>query len=61
LQLYRRNQTALYRFALRMTGNTLGCGKKLVQMFFMTLMRDTKKYDGAAAHRSFFERVARIG
>lgn len=44
LRLYRRNQAALYRFALRMTGNAWAA-EEIVQDVFMTLMRDTKKYD----------------
>lgn len=42
--LYRRHQAALYRFALRMTGNTWAA-EEIVQDVFMTLMRDPKKYD----------------
>jgi RNA polymerase sigma-70 factor, ECF subfamily len=44
--LYRRHQAALYRFALRMTGNTWAA-EEIVQDVFMTLMRDPKKYDAA--------------
>lgn len=42
--LYRRHQAAMYRFALRMTGNTWAA-EEIVQDVFMTLMRDPKKYD----------------
>lgn len=42
--IYRRYQAALYRFALRMTGNTWAA-EEIVQEVFMTLMRDPKKYD----------------
>jgi RNA polymerase sigma-70 factor (ECF subfamily) len=42
--LYRRHQAALYRFALRMTGNTWAA-EEIVQDVFMTLMRVPKKYD----------------
>jgi RNA polymerase sigma-70 factor (ECF subfamily) len=42
--LYRRHQTALYRFALRMTGNAWAA-EEIVQEVFMTLMRDPRKYD----------------
>jgi RNA polymerase sigma-70 factor, ECF subfamily len=42
--LYRRHQAAMYRFALRMTGNTCAA-EEIVQDVFMTLMRDPKKYD----------------
>jgi RNA polymerase sigma-70 factor (ECF subfamily) len=42
--LYRRHQAALYRFALRMTGNAWG-SEEIVQDVFMTLMREPKKYD----------------
>lgn len=44
--LYRRHQAALYRFALRMTGNAWGA-EEIVQDVFMTLMREPKKYDSA--------------
>ena len=44
--LYRRHQAALYRFALRMTGNSWAA-EEIVQDVFMTLMRDPKKYDAA--------------
>jgi len=44
--LYRRHQAAMYRFALRMTGNTWGA-EEIVQDVFMTLMRDPKKYDAS--------------
>ena len=43
-QLYRRNQAALYRFALRMTGNAWAA-EEIVQDVFMTLVRAPKKYD----------------
>jgi len=42
--LYRRHQAALYRFALRMTGNTWAA-EEIVQDVFMMLMRDPRKYD----------------
>jgi RNA polymerase sigma-70 factor (ECF subfamily) len=42
--LYRRHQAAMYRFALRMTGNSWAA-EEIVQDVFMTLMRDPKKYD----------------
>jgi len=44
--LYRRNQAALYRFALRMTGSPWGA-EEIVQDVFMTLMREPRKYDSA--------------
>jgi RNA polymerase sigma-70 factor (ECF subfamily) len=44
--LYRRHQAALYRFALRMTGNTWAA-EEIVQDVFMTLMREPRKYDSA--------------
>jgi RNA polymerase sigma-70 factor (ECF subfamily) len=44
--LYRRHQAALYRFALRMTGNAWA-SEEIVQDVFMTLMREPKKYDAA--------------
>jgi len=42
--LYRRHQAALYRFALRMSGNAW-TAEEIVQDVFMTLMRDPKKFD----------------
>ena len=42
--LYRRHQAALYRFALRMTGNSWAA-EEIVQDVFMTLVREPKKYD----------------
>lgn len=44
--LYRRNQAALYRFALRMTGHPWAA-EEIVQDVFMTLMNDSKKYDAS--------------
>lgn len=44
--LYRRHQAAMYRFALRMTGNAWAA-EEIVQDVFMTLMRVPKKYDSA--------------
>ena len=44
--LYRRHQAAMYRFALRMTGNTWAA-EEILQDVFMTLVRDPKKYDAA--------------
>jgi RNA polymerase sigma-70 factor (ECF subfamily) len=44
--IYRRYQAAMYRFALRMTGNSWAA-EEIVQEVFMTLMRDPKKYDPA--------------
>jgi RNA polymerase sigma-70 factor, ECF subfamily len=44
--LYRRHQTALHRFALRMTGHAWA-SEEIVQDVFMTLMREPKKYDPA--------------
>jgi len=44
--LYRRHQAALYRLALRMSGNAWAA-EEIVQDVFMTLMRDPKKYDPA--------------
>lgn len=42
--LYRRHQAALYRFALRMTGQTWAA-EEIVQDVFMTLLRVWKKYE----------------
>jgi RNA polymerase sigma-70 factor, ECF subfamily len=44
--LYRRHQAAMYRFALRMTGNAWAA-EEIVQDVFMTLMRAPKKYDSS--------------
>lgn len=44
--LYRRHQSALYRFALRMTGSAWGA-EEVVQDVFMTLMKEPKKYDAS--------------
>jgi RNA polymerase sigma-70 factor, ECF subfamily len=46
--LYRRHQAAIYRFALRMTGNAWA-SEEIVQDVFMTLMREPKKYDAERA------------
>jgi RNA polymerase sigma-70 factor (ECF subfamily) len=57
--LYRRHQAAMYRFALRMTGNTWAA-EEIVQDVFMTLMRDPKKYDAKlGALGAFMYGVAR--
>ena len=42
--VYRRHQSAIYRFALRMTGHAWA-SEEIVQDVFITLMRDPKKYD----------------
>jgi RNA polymerase sigma-70 factor, ECF subfamily len=42
--LYQRHQAPIYRFALRMTGNTWAA-EEIVQDVFMTLVREPKKYD----------------
>jgi RNA polymerase sigma-70 factor (ECF subfamily) len=44
--LYLRHQAAIYRFALRMTGNNWAA-EEIVQDVFMTLMRQPKKYDAS--------------
>jgi RNA polymerase sigma-70 factor, ECF subfamily len=57
--LYRRHQTPMYRFALRMTGN-IWAAEEIVQDVFMTLMRDPKKYDATrGALGAFLYGVAR--
>jgi len=57
--LYRRHQAAMYRFALRMTGNPWAA-EEIVQDVFMTLMRDPKKYDAArGALGAFLYGIAR--
>jgi RNA polymerase sigma-70 factor, ECF subfamily len=42
--VYHRYQAQLYRFALRMTGNTWAA-EEIVQEVFMTVIREPKKYD----------------
>lgn len=42
--LYRRHQAPLYRFALRMCGNSWAA-EEIVQDVFMTLIREPKKFD----------------
>lgn len=42
--LYRRHQGPLFRFAIRMTGNSWAA-EEIVQDVFMTLVRAPKKYD----------------
>src|SRR5882757_4395628 len=57
--LYRRHQAALYRFALRMTGNAWAA-EEIVQDVFMTLMREPKKYDsGRGPVGAFLYGIAR--
>jgi len=59
LLIYRRHQAPMYRFALRMTGNTWAA-EEIVQDVFMTLMRDPKKYDvSRGALGAFLYGVAR--
>lgn len=43
-EIYRRHQAPLYRFALRMTGNSWAA-EEIVQDVFMMLVRDPQKYD----------------
>jgi RNA polymerase sigma-70 factor (ECF subfamily) len=57
--LYRRHQAPIYRFALRMTGNTWAA-EEIVQDVFMTLVREPKKYDAErGALGAFLYGVAR--
>jgi RNA polymerase sigma-70 factor (ECF subfamily) len=42
--LYRRHQASLFRFALRMTGNSWAA-QEIVQDVFVTLIREPKKFD----------------
>src|SRR5208337_2575777 len=58
-ELYRRHQGPLFRFALRMTGNTWAA-EEIVQDVFMTLVREPKKYDAErGALGAFLYGVAR--
>ena len=43
-ELYRRYQAPLYRFALRMTGNSWAA-EEIVQEVFMTVIREPRKFD----------------
>jgi RNA polymerase sigma-70 factor (ECF subfamily) len=52
-QVYRRHQAAIYRFALRMTGNPWAA-EEIVQDVFMTLVRDPQKYDSRLGTVSAF-------
>lgn len=57
--LYRRHQAALYRFALRMTGSPWSA-EEIVQDVFMTLLRESKKYDASrGAVGAFLYGIAR--
>ena len=42
--LYRRHQAPLFRFALRMSGNSWAA-EEIVQDVFMTLIREPNKFD----------------
>jgi RNA polymerase sigma-70 factor (ECF subfamily) len=44
--LYRRRQPAIYRFALHMSGN-VAVAEDVTQEVFMTLVRDSKRFDPA--------------
>src|SRR6204780_3837699 len=44
--LYRRKHPAIYRFALHMSGNA-AVADDVTQEVFMTLIRDTKRFDPA--------------
>jgi len=44
--LYRRTHPAIYRYALRMSGN-VALAEDVVQEVFMTLIRDAKRFDPA--------------
>ena len=57
--IYRRHQAPIYRFALRMTGNTWAA-EEIVQDVFMTLVREPKKYEAErGALGAFLYGVAR--
>lgn len=59
MMLYTRHQAALYRFALRMSGNTWAA-EEIVQDVFMTLMREPRKYDaGRGAVGAYLFGIAR--
>ena len=51
--LYRRHQGPLYRFALRMTGNSWAA-EEIVQDVFMMLIRQPKKFDPARGNLGAF-------
>src|SRR6202453_4738773 len=51
--LYRRRHTAIYRFALHMSGN-VALAEDVTQEVFMTLLRDAKKFDPARGTLSGF-------
>jgi RNA polymerase sigma-70 factor, ECF subfamily len=57
--LYRRHQAPIYRFALRMTGNSWAA-EEIVQEVFITLVREPRKYDAErGALGAFLYGVAR--
>ena len=59
LALYRRHQAPLFRFALRMTGNSWAA-EEIVQDVFMMLIREPEKFDPArGALGAFLHGVAR--
>jgi RNA polymerase sigma-70 factor (ECF subfamily) len=51
--LYRRHQAAMYRFAIRMTGQPWAA-EEIVQDVFMTLIRLPKKFDASRGTLSSF-------
>jgi RNA polymerase sigma-70 factor (ECF subfamily) len=52
-ELYRRHQAPVYRFALRMAGNSWAA-EEIVQDVFMTLVREPRKYDAERGTLSAF-------
>jgi RNA polymerase sigma-70 factor (ECF subfamily) len=57
--LYRRRQPAIYRFALRMSGNQ-AAAEDVTQEVFMTLIRDARRFDpGRGTLGGFLFGVAR--
>jgi RNA polymerase sigma-70 factor (ECF subfamily) len=53
VELYRRKQPAIYRFALHMSGNT-AVAEDVTQEVFMALVRDTGRFDPARGNLSGF-------
>src|SRR5262245_3812403 len=59
-QLYRRWQSPLYRFALRMCGSET-IAEDVTQEVFLTLMRDGRQYSGRGSFAAYIFTIARHG